>query len=118
LKLRLPWKLDELRQKLVLTPEEKRVIAFVIAAFVLGLGTKCYRDKHPQPLPYIDPKHPWRKDAMPPPSSTPKGKRSRKPRAKNPTPPPAATSGDRMSILEPSTPREKRSVEPNLEKAP
>jgi hypothetical protein len=42
------WQWQELRHKLVLTPEEKRVISFVVAAFILGLGTKCYRDMHPQ----------------------------------------------------------------------
>jgi hypothetical protein len=73
--LRWPWKSEELRQKLVLTPEEKRVIVFLVAAFVLGIGAKYYRDKHPQPIPYVDPKHPWRKDATPPPSSTPKALR-------------------------------------------
>ena len=36
----------ELRHKFVLTPEEKRVIVFLIAALLLGLTTKCYRDTH------------------------------------------------------------------------
>jgi hypothetical protein len=46
------WKWDELKHRLVLTPEEKRVVSFVVAAFILGLGTKCYRDHHAQlPLP-------------------------------------------------------------------
>lgn len=35
----------------VLTAEEKRVICFVLLAFLIGFGTKYYRDKHPQPLP-------------------------------------------------------------------
>jgi hypothetical protein len=35
------------REILVLTAEEKRTIAFVLIAFVLGLATKCYRDQHP-----------------------------------------------------------------------
>jgi len=30
----------------VLTLEEKRTIAFVVIALVLGLTTKCYRDHH------------------------------------------------------------------------
>jgi hypothetical protein len=49
--LKLPerWQWEELRHKLVLTPEEKHVITFVVAAFVLGLATKFYRDMHPQP---------------------------------------------------------------------
>jgi hypothetical protein len=52
------WSWDELRHRFVLTPEEKRVIAFVIAALLLGLATKCYRDEHPQPPPTTDEKHP------------------------------------------------------------
>jgi hypothetical protein len=57
--MKLPdsWTWAELRHRFVLTPEEKRVIIFVIAAFVLGAGTKCYRDAHPRPLPLIDKKH-------------------------------------------------------------
>ena len=51
------WNWDEWRQRLVLTSEEKRVISFVIAAFLLGLGTKCYRDSHPPKPTMIDKKH-------------------------------------------------------------
>jgi hypothetical protein len=46
LKKRRRSKFDQLRQRLILTPAEKRVAAFVLMAFVLGLGTKCYRDRH------------------------------------------------------------------------
>ena len=42
------FKFDEVRQKFRLTPTEKRVAVFIIAAFVLGLVTKCYREAHPQ----------------------------------------------------------------------
>jgi hypothetical protein len=72
----------------VLTREEKRVIVFILAAFVLGLGTKCYRDKHPQPPVTIDPKHPSRKQqsVAPSPSAKPKQKRARKPRSPKPKP--------------------------------
>jgi len=42
------WSWDDLRHRFVLTPEEKRVISFVVIAFLLGVGTKCYRDAHPQ----------------------------------------------------------------------
>jgi hypothetical protein len=42
-------KLEEVRQRLRLTATEKRVVAFIIAAFVLGFVTKCYRDAHPSP---------------------------------------------------------------------
>jgi hypothetical protein len=38
------FKLVEVRQRFRLTPMEKRVAVFVLAAFVLGLITKCYRD--------------------------------------------------------------------------
>jgi hypothetical protein len=41
-------KFDEVRQRFRLTPVERRVALFIIAAFVLGLVTKCYRDAHPQ----------------------------------------------------------------------
>ena len=51
------WNWDELRHKLVLTPEEKRVIGFVLAALVLGLGTKCYRDTDPRPPVQMEKKH-------------------------------------------------------------
>jgi hypothetical protein len=107
LKLRLPWKLDELRQKLILTPEEKRVIAFVVAAFVLGLGTKYYRDTHAQAPPYIDPKHPWRKNVTPPPSPMPK--QSPRKSRKKPNPP-VSNPTNPMSILGPSTRREKKAL--------
>jgi hypothetical protein len=49
---------DALRQRLVLTPEEKRVIVFVLIALILGLATKHYRDTHPQAPAKIDKKHP------------------------------------------------------------
>ena len=45
------FKFDEVRQRFRLTPTEKRVAVFVVAAFVLGLITKCYRDAHPSPTP-------------------------------------------------------------------
>jgi hypothetical protein len=45
------FRFDEVRQRFRLTPTEKRVAVFVVAAFVLGLATKCYRDAHPSPTP-------------------------------------------------------------------
>jgi hypothetical protein len=51
------WTWAELRHKFVLTPEEKRVIGFVIAAFLLGLVTKCYRDSRPLTPAKIEKKH-------------------------------------------------------------
>ena len=37
-------------QKFVLTPEEKRVIVFILTAFILGSAVKHYRDTHPHPI--------------------------------------------------------------------
>jgi KTSC domain len=51
------WSWEELRHRFVLTAEEKRVVAFVLAAFILGVGTKCYRDTHPRHPPPIEQKH-------------------------------------------------------------
>ena len=45
------FRLDEVRQRFRLTSTETLVAAFVAAAFVLGLVTKCYRDAHPSPAP-------------------------------------------------------------------
>jgi hypothetical protein len=46
--LQSPWRAqDELVHRFVLTPEEKRVLIFILAAFVLGLATKQYRATHP-----------------------------------------------------------------------
>ena len=51
IKKRRRFKFDDVRQRFRLTPTEKRVVVFVVAAFVLGLITKCYRDAHPSPTP-------------------------------------------------------------------
>ncbi len=45
------FKFGEARQRFRLTPTEKRVAVFVLAAVVLGLATKCYRDTHFSPTP-------------------------------------------------------------------
>jgi hypothetical protein len=71
------------RQIFVLTPEEKRVLVFVLVAFFLGLGAKHYRDSHPQPPSDIDQKHPWRTYATTP-SPSPQ-KAQRKPQKKKQT---------------------------------
>jgi hypothetical protein len=44
-------------QIFVLTPEEKRTVAFVLCAVILGVAAKHYRDAHPQLPPKIDIKH-------------------------------------------------------------
>jgi hypothetical protein len=41
--------LPDRRQIFVLTPEEKRTIAFVLIMFVLGLATAHYRAAHSEP---------------------------------------------------------------------
>jgi hypothetical protein len=47
-----------LRQRFILTREEKQVIVFVVAAFALGLSAKCYRDGHRPATPVkIDKQH-------------------------------------------------------------
>jgi hypothetical protein len=51
------FRFDEVRQRFRLTPTEKRVAAFVLAAFVLGLATKCYRDTHLQQAVLINKDH-------------------------------------------------------------
>jgi hypothetical protein len=43
--------LQQARQMFRLTSKEKQVAVFVLAAFVLGLVTKCYRDAHPTRVP-------------------------------------------------------------------
>lgn len=50
-KKRRIFKFNEVSQRLRLTSTEKRVAVFVVAAFLLGLTTKCYRDTHPSPTP-------------------------------------------------------------------
>jgi hypothetical protein len=37
------------RHRLVLTPEEKRIVCFVLVVFLLGLGAKGYRARHSVP---------------------------------------------------------------------
>jgi len=37
------------RQLFVFTPAERKTIAFVLCALILGIATKNYREKHPRP---------------------------------------------------------------------
>jgi hypothetical protein len=70
-------KFDEVRQRFRLTPTEKRIAVFVLAAFVLGLATKCYRDAHPSAS-LLQPHKTRTKFASPAPGSTPARKRNGK----------------------------------------
>jgi len=77
------FKFGEARQRFRLTPTEIRVAAFVVAAFALGLITKCYRDAHQSPsLP--QPNKTRTKFASPAPASTPARKRTGKARKQSP----------------------------------
>jgi hypothetical protein len=79
------FKFGEARQRFRLTPTEIRVAAFVVAAFALGLITKCYRDAHQSPsLP--QPNKTRTKFASPAPASTPARKRTGKARKQSPQP--------------------------------
>jgi hypothetical protein len=90
----------QMMQKFVLTPEEKRVIAFILTAFVLGLAAKHYRNTHPHPV-TLPSKKTYRSQAYEPspsptsaasifeslvPAGTPARKRARKPRSATPQP--------------------------------
>lgn len=48
----------ELKEKFVLTRKEKKVVIFILCAFVLGLGTKHYRDINPVRAPSLTEKRP------------------------------------------------------------
>jgi hypothetical protein len=71
----------------VLTPEEKRVVAFIMLMILVGVCVKEYRKRHPvPPVPIEVQKHPWMRKLppLPSPTATPsvtaRPKRSRKPR--------------------------------------
>jgi hypothetical protein len=81
LKKRRRFKFDEVRQRFRLTSTEKRVAVFIVAAFVLGLITKCYRDAHSSPTPVQT--HPGSTRASA--SSRTEADRSRGPKAGNAT---------------------------------
>ena len=49
-KLKTHSKLDQAREMFRLTSAEKRVAVFVLAAFLVGVVTKCYRDAHAYPV--------------------------------------------------------------------
>lgn len=66
---------------LVLTPQEKKAVMCVLAAFFLGLATNHYRDAHPHVL-------------DPPPAKAQKTSRSRRPARAEPTPIPQPSDSE------------------------
>jgi hypothetical protein len=54
------------REIFILTLEEKKTVCFVLIAFLLGLATKYYRDRHPAVL--SKPTTTARQQALPKPS--------------------------------------------------
>jgi hypothetical protein len=99
----------------VLTPEEKRVIAFVMLMILVGVGVKEYRKRHPvPPVPIEAQKHPWMRKLPPLPSPTtdtsqadsaaPDLKRSRKARKKLPSVPPSEAEEDDGTTTESQPP--------------
>jgi hypothetical protein len=83
LKRHLSSLLNALRQRIVLTPEEKRVLCFVLAAFFLGVTVKHYRETHSEPS--VSTKAPDRATALPSPTQRKAEKKQRK-RTPGPTP--------------------------------
>ncbi|MGI9114389.1 MAG: hypothetical protein ACR2FX_05035 [Chthoniobacterales bacterium] len=99
----------------VLTPEEKRVVAFVMAMILVGVCVKEYRKRHPVPtVPIQVQRHPWMRKLPPLPSPTPEPsqasdsassatphpRRSRKPRKRPalPMPSPVGELPDSESV--------------------
>ena len=80
--------LGALRQRIVLTPEEKRVLCFVLAAFFLGVTVKHCRETHSEPS--ISMKAASRVTAPPAPTEKKAKKRNRKAPAGAQTPVEAA----------------------------
>jgi hypothetical protein len=78
--LKLPsqsW-FGSLRDRLVFTPEERRVFAFVLAAVALGVATKHHRDTHPAGTLPTTEKQRGAYSLTASPSSSPPRKKSRK----------------------------------------
>jgi len=67
-------RLDRFRQRFVLTPHEERVVAFVVAAFLLGLFTKHCREDHPTAVPASTKAKPANTRSTIPPNSAPVAK--------------------------------------------
>jgi hypothetical protein len=68
---------DALKQRFVLTREEKRVIIFIVVAFALGLTAKHYRGAHSPTPDKIGTKHSYSRAQRASPSSTPSRKNAR-----------------------------------------
>ena len=86
--------LGALRQRIVLTPEEKRVLCFVLAAFFLGVTVKHYQNTHGETLLAPGANHPFvRVDHT---ATSPLKKTQKKQRKKTPSaiPPMEANESD------------------------
>jgi hypothetical protein len=68
---------DALKQRFVLTREEKRVIIFIVVAFALGLTARHYRGAHSPAPNKIDNKHSYTRAQRASPSSAPSRKNTR-----------------------------------------
>jgi hypothetical protein len=66
-----------LKQRFVLTREEKRVIIFIVVAFALGLTARHYRGAHSPTPDKIGNKHSYSREQRASPSSTPSRKNAR-----------------------------------------
>jgi hypothetical protein len=67
-----------LKQRLVLTREEKRVIIFIVVAFVLGLTARHYRGAHSPTPAKMDNKHSYSRAQRASQLSTPSQKDARR----------------------------------------
>jgi hypothetical protein len=77
LKERWRSRFDALKQRFVLTREEKRVIIFIVFAFALGLIARHYRGAHSPAPDKIDNKHSYTRAQRASPSSPPPRKNAR-----------------------------------------
>jgi hypothetical protein len=68
---------DALKQRFVLTREEKRVIIFIVVAFALGLTARHYRGAHSPAPDTVDNKHSYTRAQRVSPSSIPSRKNAR-----------------------------------------
>jgi len=77
LKERWRSRFDALKQRFVLTREEKRVIIFIVVAFALGLTARHYRGAHSPAPDKVDNKHSYSRAQRASSLSTPSRKNAR-----------------------------------------